>query len=559
MTKKREFKTPQYYWKVAQDYISIQSKKIDIKKYYLDEKLAMKCIKFSSLLKHTSGEFAGINFQFQEWQIKSIIDIFATKHKDGNFKGLRRYQRALFFMPKKNGKSEFAGLLHAVMFFIDTDKAKEQYSIATEAEQAKIIHKVFLTMLKQEPELYRLIKHTVKPPRITKEEGAFTDEFQSLTSTADTKDGLRPSFLTVDEGHAHTSKALYQIMTDGLAGRNEPLEIHLSTAGYNKQGFFFMDIYSYAKKLQQGIIKDERFYAVLFEPDEKDLEDPLFWKNPKIWAKANPNLGASPTYSYMEGKISTAENSEASLIAFKTKHLNVWCDKQDTWISTQKWEDSSKYEINEEKLKGHECYAGLDLSSTTDITALVYVFPKEDEYDVLCRFWIPEDNMRERERRDKVPYSQWVRDGYIQVTDGNVIDYAFIEKQIKDDCEKFDVQEIAYDRWNSSSLVVNLENEGVSQMIPFGQGFASMSTPTKQIETLVLQKKLNHGNNPVLTWMMSNVALRKDPADNFKIDKAKSSEKVDGMVSLAMALGVKLISKKEEETNPYQNRGLRDL
>jgi len=454
-------------------------------------------------------------------------------------------------MPKKNGKSEFAGLLHAIMFFIDTDKAKEQYSIATESEQAKIIHKVFLTMLKQEEELYNMIKSTVKPPRITKEDGSFTDEFQSLTSSADTKDGLRPSFITIDEGHAHTSKDLYQIMTDGLAGRNEPLEIHLSTAGYNLKGFFYLDIYLYAKKVKDGVIKDDRFYSVMFEPDESDIKDENYWKNPKVWQKCNPNLGVSPTYSYIEGKITAAENSEISKIAFLTKHLNVWCDKADTWISIDKWNASFKYKINEKDLIGRECYAGLDLASTTDIAAFVLLFPKEDgEYDVLCRFFIPEDGMRERSRRDKVPYETWVKQGYITATEGNVIDYDFIKAQIIKDCEKFDVKEIAYDRWNSTQLITDLENEGVSQMVQFGQGFGSMSAPTKQIETLVFQNKLNHGNNPVLTWMMSNVAIKRDPADNIKIDKAKSSEKVDGMVSLAMALGIKMVSKIETKAIP---------
>ena len=545
-----DFKEPQHYWEIAEDYIKSKSKELKNTKYYLDEKLATKCIKFASLLKHTSGEFAGVNFQFQEWQIKSIVDIFATKYKTGNYKGLRRYQRVLFFMPKKNGKSEFAGLLHAIMFFIDKDKAKEQYSIATETEQAKIIHKVFLTMLKQEDELFEMIKSTVKPPRIIKSNGAFTDEFQSLTSSADTKDGLRPSFITIDEGHAHTSKDLYQIMTDGLAGRNEPLEVHLSTAGYNRQGFFYLDIYLYAKKVNQGVLKDERFYSVMFEPSEEDLKDDDFWKKEEIWAKVNPNLGISPTLSYMEGKISAANNSSQSLIAFKTKHLNVWCDQAETWISTDKWKASYKYDIDEDKLKGKECYAGLDLASTTDIAAFVMVFPRDDEYDVLCRFFIPEDNMRDRSKRDKVPYEQWVKQGLITATEGNVIDYAFIEHQIKADCEKFNVKEIAYDRWNASQLVTNLDNDGVSQMVQFGQGFASMSAPTKQIETLVLQEKLNHGNNPVLTWMMSNVTLKKDPTDAIKIDKAKSSEKVDGVVALAMALGVKIASKIEVKATP---------
>lgn len=556
---KIDFNTPQYYWEKAKLYIESKDNMLRNTDYCLDKKLALKCVKFGSLLKHTSGSYAGQNFQFQDWQIKAIVDLFATKYRNGKFKDLRRYQRALLFIPKKNGKSEFAGLLHAIMFFVDKDNAKEQYSIATEAEQAKIIHKVFLTMLKQERELYEMVHHTVKPPRIVKEEGHFTDEFQSLTSSADTKDGLRPSFLTIDEGHAHTSKELYQIMTDGLAGRDEPLEIHLSTAGYNQQGFFYRDIYTYAKKIRDGVIVDDRFYAVLFEPSEEDMKDNDFWKDEKIWKKVNPNLGVSPTYSYMEGKISQAEQSEESLIAFKTKHLNVWCDKAVTWIKHSVW-SAGQTPINEDKLAGRKCYGGLDLSSTTDITALVLEFPNDDgSRDVITRFWIPGDNVKDRVRRDKVPYYDWIRDGILSVTPGNVVDYDYIEKEIMELGEKFNIHILAYDRWNSSDLIKKIEDSGVTNTLKFGQGFASMASPTKQIEVLSLQNKLNHGNNEALNWMCSNVVIQKDAADNMKIDKDKSIEKVDGMVALAMAEGAYLSDNIEEKTNTYEKRGMRSL
>lgn len=349
---------------------------------------------------------------------------------------------------------------------------------------------------------------------------------------------------------------MFHAMTESMAAKPNAQMMIISTAGYNHHGIMKQK-YDYAKQVKDGVIQDESFYSMIFELDEDDD-----WMDESNWYKANPTLGLpyGVSLEFLRSQFIKAKHSGVDEVSFKIKHLNMWTNSAITWIKNEDWNKSFKYKINEDTLKGLECYAGLDLSSTTDIAALVYLFPKDnDEYDVLCRFWIPEENMRERERRDKVPYSQWVREGYIQVTDGNVIDYAFIEQQIKDDCEKFDVQEIAYDRWNSSSLVANLDNDGVSQMIPFGQGFASMATPTKQIETLVLQEKLNHGNNPVLTWMMSNVALRTDPAGNIKIDKAKSSEKVDGMVALAMALGIKLIAKKEAKTNPYQTRGLRSL
>ena len=415
-------------------------------------------------------------------------------------------------------------------------------------------------MIKQEPELEEMVKTTIQPPRVSKYDGAFIDEYIALSSTADSKDGLKPSLLLVDEPHAHPNKELYQILSDGLAGRREPLEIFMSTAGYNMQGYFYTDVYQYAKKLKNGVLKDETFYYVMFEPDEEDLQDDDFWKKEEVWKKSNPNLGVSPTYSYMESKVLQAEQSEQSLIAFKTKHLNVWCDKADVWIKHSVW-TANQTPINEEELAGRECYAGLDLASTTDVTCWLLLFPNDrGGFDILPRFFIPKDQMRERVKRDKVPYFDWVKKGLIKVTDGNVVDYSYIEEQIKKDCEKFIVKTCAYDRWNSSQLITNLTNDAVVDLVPFGQGFASMSTPTKQIEVLSLQGKLNHGNNEVLNWMCSNVVLRHDPSGNIKIDKEKSIEKVDGMVSLAMSIAMMILDTKEqEETSVYNERGMRDL
>lgn len=556
---KQKFNPPQHYWKIAKEYIIKKDEELRKNgKYYIDKQLAMKCIKFGSLIKHTSGELAGVNFQFMEFQIMAIVDILGTKHLTGKFEGLRRYQRVLIYTPKKSGKTEFGSLLNLLIFFVDKEKSKEIYSIASEIEQAKILHKAFVTMLKQEPELLEHVHITKQPPKVTKEDGAFTDEYEALSSTADSKDGKRPSTVFIDEGHSLVSKDLYQIMVDGMSGRREPLEIHMSTAGYNMQGFFYRDVYTYAKKVRDGVLEDETFYQIMFEPTEEDLENDD-WKNPELWKRVNPNMGVSPTYSYMEGKVAQAEQSEQTLIAFKTKHLNWWCDKAETWINHSIW-TANQTPINEELLKGKKCYAGLDLASTTDIAALILLFPKENgAYDIVSRFFIPKDQMRERVRRDKVPYLDWLRDDLIIATDGNIIDYGFIEKEIKILAEKFDIQMLAYDRWNSSSLVTNLTNEEVVELIPFGQGFASMTAPTKQIEVLAIQENLNHGNNDVLNWMCSNIVLKRDPSDNIKIDKEKSTEKVDGMVALAMALGICILDTEVEEVNVYEERGIRSL
>ena len=555
MKAKRVFNPQSYYIKIAEDYIKVKKKELLKTNYSLDEKLAMKCIKFSSMLKHTAGEFAGINFQFQEWQIKSIVDVFATKYKTGNFQGLRRYQRVLFFIPKKNGKSEFAGLLHTIMFFVDPEKAKEQYSIATEAEQAKIIHKVFLTMLKQESDLFNMVHSTIKPARISREKGAFTDEFQSLTSSADTKDGLRPSFITIDEGHAHKSKDLYQIMTDGLAGRNEPLEIHLSTAGYHMEYWFYRDIYQYAKKAKQGIIKDERFYSILFEPSQKDIDSDN-WQDKKVWEKCNPNIGNSPTWSYLEGKVAQALESEQSLRAFKTKHLNMWVDKVETWITSATWLNDETFKL--EDFKGCKANYGLDLATIMDLNCLTLQFEKNNKIYVYQKYYMPDENMGARVKRDRVPYWDWVKAGYITATPGTRADHDYIYRDILALNKDYPCDFLGYDDWNSNYLISKLEEEGI-KAVSIRQGLKTLSPASKELEAKAVAKQIVHNNNPVLAWCMSNVVLKKDSAENYMPDKDKSIERIDGVASLNNCFALYIANKKVQDTNPYLTRGLRDL
>ena len=559
-----ELKKPQEYWELAREYIIKQSKYLEENepKYYLDKELAYNYIKFGSLLKLTAGELAGKNFQFQEWQIKSIIDIFATKHKDGEFKGLRRYQMVLFFLAKKGGKSTFGALLTILYFFLDPEKAKECYSIASDLDQARILHKAFTTMIKQTPELEEMVKMTIQPPRVSKNDGAFIDEYIALSSTADSKDGLNVSMALVDEPHSYPNKALYQIITDGMAGRREPLQIIMSTAGYDMQGFFYKDIYQYAKKIQSGAIKDDSFYFILFEPTEEDLKDDDFWKKEEVWRKSNPNYPQSPTSSYMKNKVVQAEQSEESLIAFKTKHLNVWCDKPMTWIKHSVW-TSNQTPINEDYFVGKVCYGGLDLATVNDLASLVLIFPDDSgdsrRYDVIARHWIPKDRLNERVIRDRVPYHDWLKKGLISATDGNIIDYTYIENEIKELATKFNIKSIAYDRHNSSDIVRRLTEEEVVEMIPFAQTAPMFNPPIKEIEILAYQGKLNHGNNEIMNWQCANVVLYKDGNGNTKIDKAKSIEKVDGMVSLAMAVGIAMLDRAEQDNNVYEQRGMRSL
>lgn len=568
-----EIKTnpPQYYWKIAKKYIIEQSKYLEENEplYYLDKQFALNCVKLASLFKHTSGTLENKNFQFNFWQIKAIVDIFGTKYTIGAYEGLRRYQRALFHMPKKNGKTETGALFHIIVLYLDEALSKEQYCIASDKEQALILHEAIETMFKSNDygAIEEIDKITIQPPRITKTDSSGIYK-QTITSLAkplgDSKDGKKVTFFTSDEGHAQESKNLYQLVKNGMALVKEPLEINLSTSGYNMQGYYYKDIYQYACKVRDGIIEDKRFYPVIFELDEsdyldkngKEIED--FWKDKKLWKKVNPNLGISPTYSFMEGLVSEAEHSEESRVTFLTKHLNMWMDKAETWIKHSIW-TANQTKIGFTKLKelrNKKCYGGLDLSTNIDITSLVLVFYDESgSYDVIPYFWIPKDNMRERARIDKVSYLDWHKDGLIKSTEGNIIDYDFLEKDIKRVCEFFNVQMIGYDRWNSSDLVRRLTDQDVVELIKIGQGI-SLTASNKQIETLSRQGKLNHGDNPILNWMCSNVVINKDSNDNYKIDKDKSIEKVDGMVALSMALSMAIADTKTEESNVYERRGM---
>lgn len=553
---------PQYYWKIAKDYILEKEQELKKdNKYYLDKDFAMKCIKFTSLLKHTSGKLENKNFQFSEWQIKAIVNIFGQKYISGEYKGLRRYQRALFHMPKKNGKTETGAIFHLIMFYLDPSLSKEQYCIASDKEQALILHEAIETMINSSDYDLKdeILKSTIQPPRITKMDSSGIYK-QTITSLAkplgDEKDGKKVTFFTSDEGHAQASKNLYQLVKNGMALVEEPLEINLSTSGYNLQGYYYSDIYLYACKVRDGVIEDERFYYEIFELekddylDENGQEKPDFWKDRKLWAKVNPNLGISPTYSFMEGLVSEAEHSQESLIAFKTKHLNLWLDKPNVWVEHRIW-TQNQTPIDIEKLKGKPCYGGLDLATIWDLAAFVLIFPDDSQgfrrYDILVRSWIPKENMRKRVQKDRAPYYDFLKDGLIEATEGNNIDYDYIEKQILQDCEDFEVKMIGYDRHNSTHLIQNLNNAECTNMVPYAQTTTWFNAPVRELELLAHQGRLNHGNNKVLNWHCSNIVTIKDSNENIKFDKQKSIEKIDTMVALAMALGICLTDKTGNE------------
>ena len=296
---------------------------------------------------------------------------------------------------------------------------------------------------------------------------------------------------------------------------------------------------------------DPTFYPVIYGASDEDD-----WSSEEVWYKANPSLGYTIDIEKVQNAYISAKENAAEENVFRQLRLNQWVKQSTRWMQMDKW-DACSFTVNEEELLGRECYGGLDLSSSTDITAFVLVFPPRNDtekYVILPYFWIPEDNMRLRVRRDHVPYDVWATEGYLKTTEGNVIHYGFIEQFIDELGTKFHIKEIAFDRWGAVQMVQNLEGMGFT-VVPFGQGYKDMSPPTKELMKLTLEERIAHGGHKVLRWMMDNVFVRQDPAGNIKMDKEKSTEKIDGAVATVMALD-RAIRNEGSDGSVYDDRGI---
>ena len=510
-----------------------------------DEAKAEHAVNFINCLKHTKGRWRGVPFELLPWQDTIIREVFGTI-KDN---GYRQYNTAYVEIPKKNGKSELAAAVALYMTCGDGEWGAEVYGCASDRQQASIVFDVAVDMVDQCPALKKRIKPVMSVKRLVyKPTNSF---YQVLSAEAYTKHGLNVHSVIFDELHAQPNRELFDVMTKGSGdARTQPLFFLITTAGNDRNSVCF-EQHQKAEDIILGRKIDPAFYPVIY-----GAKDDVDWSSEQVWYQANPSLGYTFDIEKVRNAYLSAKDNPAEENIFRQLRLNQWVKQSTRWMQMEKW-DACDFAVDEIELIGRECYGGLDLSSSTDITAFVLIFPprtEEEKYIILPYFWIPEENMRLRVRRDHVPYDVWEQQGFLKTTEGNVIHYGFIERFIDDLGKKFHIKEIAFDRWGAVQMVQNLEGLGFT-VIPFGQGFKDMSPPSKELMKLTLERKLAHGGHPVLRWMMDNIFIRQDPAGNIKPDKEKSTEKIDGAVATVMALD-RAIRNGINTGSIYDDRGI---
>jgi len=501
---------------------------------------------FQRAIRHTVGEWDGQPFDPLPWQQFILWNLYGWFREDGT----RRFNYAYITVARKNGKTTLmAGCALAALFF-DQEKAAEVYFAATKKDQAKIGFDEAQRMVSISPQLRRHLragKHDIKAPTLSA-------RCTYLSSERDTLDGLNIHFAGIDEYHAHPTDGVANVLRSGMQARRNPLHLTITTAGFNRESPCY-EMQKTCKEILDGVKHDDAQFALIYELDEDDD-----WTDSSTWIKANPSLGVALRPQLLESQLQQAINLGGSReVEFKTKHLNKWVTASKTWIQDEIWSANER----QEDLTGRICWGGLDLASVSDMTALVMVYPDGDGYHVRGHYFMPSDTIDNILDRDPSHiYRTFLDLPNFHITDGNVTDYAAIRRLVsgvmnRPDGQEVDatslmhnyqIEKIAFDRYNSTQIAIDLVDDGVP-LTPFGQGFVSMSSPTKQLEVLVRTGKVWHDGDPVLRWALGNVELKMDPAGNIKADKQKSGGKIDPIVAMVMGIGEHMKTPQETEQN----------
>lgn len=514
-----------------------------------DQELADRaCDFFPRYLVHTKGrQWKGKRFELLPWQRDVISKIFGTVKENG----YRQYNTLYCEIPKKNGKSELGAGIALILLFADGEEGAEIYSAAGDRSQASIVFDIAATMIRRNEALDSRCRIIDSEKRIVHSNGGI---YRVISSEAFSKHGYNISGCIFDELHVQPNRELYDTLTEGAGdARPQPLTVLLTTAGYDLTSICY-EVHEYALSVLKGDIVDPTFLPVVYAAD-KDAD----WKSEKTWYSCNPSLGKIIDIEKVRNACKEAQNIPARENKFKQLRLNIWTEARSRWITSQQWKRCNVEPVDPEKLIGRKCCGGLDLSTTIDISAWTLCFPPEKEgekYQFIHQFFIPSDNLTERELHDKVDYSTWIKDGYVTATEGEAIDYAFIEDRIIKDAARYNIQEINADPYNARSTITRLQNEGLT-VLESRQGYLSMNPMAKDFEVKVLSGKLAMGGNPVMKWMIGCCEIMMDPAGNIKPvkpDRQKTGKHIDGVISSILALARAVLH--EDTTSVYEERGV---
>jgi phage terminase large subunit-like protein len=494
---------------------------------------ALKC------LRHTQGKWAGRPLEPDAWQVAYILaPVFGWVRPDDDGRMVRIIRSAYVEVSRKAGKTTIASGLALVLAFADGEQGAQVIAVAGSEKQARHCFDPAAQLARSSPELKAGGVRALRSRIVQESSGSY---FEVAASVGDLLHGANVHAAVIDELHVHKTPDVVDAVESGTGARSQPLIITITTADDGRPDSVYAHKREYIERLARGAVKQSSVYGVVFAADKED--DPFV---EATWKKANPGYGVSPTRQFLADEAAKAQQNPVNMARFLRLHLGLRTKQETKFIELPVWDRNAGL-VDEAKMKGRRAFGGLDLASTSDLTALCWLFPDDaGGYDALWRLWTPEANLRRLNERTAGAAASWARLGYLTLTPGEVTDYGHVRAQIGRDMDAFKVAEVAYDPWNASQLVTDLMGDG-APMVTLRQGYASLSSPLKELGRLLLQGTpekplVRHGGNPVLRWMVDNLAVTMDPSGNVKPDRARSVDKIDGVAALVTALARAIVA-----------------
>lgn len=496
---------------------------------------------FPRMLRHVKGPLTGQPLELSDWERAATATLFGWRRRDGS----RRFRHMYCELPRKNGKSTWLAGTVCYAFFCDPQSAQgaELYSAAATAEQAGLVFGQVASMIQANPLLLKRAKISRSVRRINRMHNGILQNtfYRAIPAETAQAHGFNATVIAADELHAWHGRDFYDALQTSTGARTQPLSIDITTAGWDRESICWMQ-HDYAQKVLDGAVDDDAFLPLLYTvPETAD------WTSPHTWRKANPNLGISVSLDYLARECAKAQESKAYENTFRRLHLNQWTQQATRFLQMAQWHRAARV-YDDEDLVGQECYGGLDLSATTDITAWVLVFPQAGGgYRILPRLFIPEGAASRITRTDSVPYLAWAAKGHVTCTPGDAVDYEFVRGQILDDARRFKLRQVGYDPWNAYEMWQQLAKDGL-QCIEIRQGARSLSAPLKELERALIAGEFEHPNNPCLNWQAQSLEVSTDPNGNIRPVRPKHGAhrlKIDGLVALVMGLALCMLRPEE--------------